>query len=200
MKHVHRPDSQTTREFYAALLDDPVKGQQVIETASVGINGAVYIALATPNGVEAWIASHKWNKFWYENYSYQLHRETDWPSSDYRFCPERILKLLAPVELLYENESERKMATGWRKSCWDEIAKRKQRPVVSKGTVIRFAYKLRFKRTKETYDTFRWLYGSHFELVGPPGGLFIIRNWRRRDWKILNQAELAELNLQGEMT
>lgn len=201
MPHVHRPASQTTLAFYRELLNDPAKGIEVLDVAAVGISGAVYIALLTPNGVEARIASQKWQNLYYDNYSYQIYNETSTWTEWGTECPERILNLLTPVELLYEDDNKRQAATAWRGRCWETLAKRKARPTVSKGTIIRFDPPLTFRRTKESYDTFRWLYGSTFRAVGKKGGLFIIRNWRKRStWKILNAAEVAALNLEGEIT
>lgn len=45
-------------------------------------------------------------------------------------CPERILKLLTETEYEY--------AKDWRQRCWDRIARKKSRPKIVKGTVLRY--------------------------------------------------------------
>jgi hypothetical protein len=190
MTWANRSSSQSTREFYAEILDDADKGHQVIDVASVGINGEVYIALATPEGVRAYVAFQKWNRFYYENYNYRLHSETEWHLDQSWRCPKRILDVLSPVELLYPDDKQREQAAKWRQRSYDELAKKKARPKVSKGDTIQFDYELYFRKSKEKHDTFVWLYGSHFRLPTQEGhARYILPNWRDRNWKIIAHAE-----------
>ena len=53
-------------------------------------------------------------------------------------CPEKILKLLTPLE---ENEG---YAEEWRRKCWERIEKRKARPTFRVGDVVTFEEDIEF--------------------------------------------------------
>lgn len=59
-------------------------------------------------------------------------------------CPERILKLLSPVEEFTNDGDTRTWASEWRKRCWDNVEKQKNIKKIGLGTVIKFENPVRF--------------------------------------------------------
>ncbi|MBI4673127.1 MAG: hypothetical protein HY741_15850 [Chloroflexi bacterium] len=70
------------------------------------------------------------------------------------FCPERILKQLAPVEETYSDSSSQRRAREWRDACWANINKRSAIPNLQAGDVVKGPKVLKFTNGFET-DTLR---------------------------------------------
>jgi len=60
-------------------------------------------------------------------------------------CPERILKLLSPVEDFNYGDQTREWVERWRKACWDNVNKKKSIPKINVGDVIKFEKPLEFR-------------------------------------------------------
>ncbi len=99
----------------------------------------VYLAFKTDRGVAAVVVLTRWVPKPADgcNFGYKDIDETWGPCET--SCPERILKLLTPVDDLYEDDRSRQTAQEWRDACWQRIQDRKARPTVHRGDVIEFA-------------------------------------------------------------
>jgi hypothetical protein len=87
------------------------------------------------------------------DFFYKSEEEGQGPPESRCFCPERILKQLAPVEEVYGDDS-RQYACDWREACWANIKKRQTRPKLKVGDVVKFPEILKFTTGLQT-DTLR---------------------------------------------
>ena len=111
-------------------------------------------------------------------------------------CPERILKLLSPVEELGCSEYGRENARKWREACWANLALRKTAKAAKEGSVIKFAEPIGFTNGFK-HDTFQLTLDGRKERFFPayppgtninviPGGYrhYRITNWKTRQFEI----------------
>lgn len=115
------------------------------------------------------------------NFSYKDIDESMGPNEDE--CPERILKLLSPIA-----PDDQSYARDWRERCWKNIERKKNRPKVRKGDVVKFAKPLKFTDGNEI-DTFKFEKGNRFVYqddfyVYPRW--YKISKWRDREFEVLS--------------
>ena len=107
----HKPHGMAIKEFFIGEF-----GREIVDCAVVNRNTA-YIAYRTnDHNIHAIVCLLKYNSRDYYNISYKDMDETSGPNASE--CPERILKVLTPIE----NE----WANAWRKRCRENIQKRKE--------------------------------------------------------------------------
>jgi hypothetical protein len=158
-----------TYDFFATLWNS--EHTQVIGAAAPGFD-TVYVALKTPQGVTAIVVETQWVKD-FHNFGYKDCDEGCGPFN--AACPERILKLLSPVEDLYEGESL-ESARRWRAECQAAIDARKAKPTVRPGDIVVFQTPVTF--TTGTRQRLRFVKGSRF--VDEHGyGRFRLAKWRQ---------------------
>jgi len=141
---LHRQDGQGMKEFFEREWNT----KNIIDCAMVNC-ATVYMAyktiksdLANENEIVALVVRVNFHRGYY-NFSYKDMDETMMPY--YFDCPERILKLLTPTT--NENSIE------WRKRCWENVNKRKSKPKLKIGDVLKFHKPIRFTNGYEE-DTF----------------------------------------------
>lgn len=182
---VTRHAGKKSRDFYRPLIDNPAKGEEMIDIASVGFQGAAYIAVACPQGVKALVSLQAWRPDYWDNFGYRILPEWHHYSS-LRGCPQRILEILSPPELLYTDAAQQKRAVYERKRAWEEIEERKQIPSVPKGSLVEFTTPLTFTDGYQA-KILRLMYGTTFAPIGDaPHSRYKIPRWRRAEnWKVL---------------
>ena len=143
----HKPRGQSIEGFFKeefAWKDHP--GAGVIDCVVVKFRTA-YLAVRLPSGrVIAVVCLLQYRPGDYYNFGYKDIDETMGPGP--AECPERILKLLTPLE---EHE---KYAREWRERCWARINARRTRPKLTDGCVIKLKHPVKFANGDEL-DTFR---------------------------------------------
>lgn len=101
-------------------------------------------------------------------------------------CPERILKLLSPVEEIWpEPCSGRQYAAEWRARCQARVARRKTALAVKPGTTIRFEKPLKFTDGSEHRQFTLRRSGRKDVFVAQSGGDYRITRWRDRPFEIV---------------
>lgn len=99
------------------------------------------------------------------NFSYKEMTEFEGPVR--RECPENILKLLTPLEEIAKkdgkdvNDYPYQYAKNWRQDCWDNLKKRKSKPRISNGTIIKLSESVKFS-DGNSYDLFQKVGRSFF--------------------------------------
>lgn len=114
-------------------------------------------------------------------------------------CPERILRLLSPLTVLYPDGNEH--AAQWRERCWKRIRDRKAQPRIKAGDVLDFATAIKFTNGDEL-RLFRFTgKGNSFvpvHIVQEPrvapkvvecGGRYSISGWRDRTYQRVVSAD-----------
>jgi hypothetical protein len=129
----------------------------------------------------------------YENFCYKEMEEGQGPNED--DCPARILKLLSPLEKVYDPGSfSHEWAGNWRARCHAKLDQRKTRPKIKDGDRVRFPAPFEFSDGEKVqefiyrnYDRkvrfFRPLYST-----GPVydyGTYYRIPNWRDLPYTIV---------------
>lgn len=136
-----RSKGTTNREFF----EKEFRGIVIDDIAQVGFN-TIYVASHhpnTPDKVYGGVILVRWDPQSDYNFGYKDMEEGMGPNESQ--CPERILKLLSPVDQLYAEGSSREWATQWRERCWRNVAERKDRVRLTKGGKYRMTKDVRFR-------------------------------------------------------
>jgi len=103
-------------------------------------------------------------------------------------CPERILKLLSPLEDFCTPSPDRdggyEWAKRWREECWENVAKRKRRPKLKVGDVVTFEREVSF-RNGERHKSLRVESTRPLRFKTPNGGGY--------GYFIINRRKLEEV-------
>ena len=152
--YTHRSRGMSDLDFFTSGIRRKVTGpdgkespssEHILAAATVGMR-ACYIAYRTHQGnvicvvcLIHWVPNAR-DGF---NFGYKDMEEGDGPcESD---CPERIMKLLDPVENSYSPDtSTYNWASAWRQRCWDNINHRKAKPSIKAGQWVIFTEPVRF--------------------------------------------------------
>ena len=144
----HRPKGQSHLAFFKERFEN--EDFKVIDAAA-HLN-TVYLVCAAK--------SSQWKNFAvimqcqyvkdHYNFLYKDEGEDQGPPASRCFCPERILKLLAPVEEAYSGMAGLDYARVWREACWANINKRRAIPKLKVGDVVKFPKVLKFTNGFET--------------------------------------------------
>lgn len=171
---MYREPGLSHKEFFARQFD----GENCVVLDAGGRPNCAYVAVKGPRGVFAVVCLTRWDPNSHDNFAYKPMEETMGPCASQ--CPERILKLLSPVEDLYEHEGTRRTVQEWRDSCHAYHEKRKSAAAVKPGDRIRLANPMTFtdgvKRQEFTFvkrSTFRDDFGT----------LVKISNWKSRPFE-----------------
>ena len=112
-------------------------------------------------------------------------------------CPERIMRLLTPLNSYPESARSSSDAQKWRDECWRRINEKKSRPKVKEGDIVRFKTPLHFTNGA-TLDTFRCVSAKRgrFSGEGQPGAarLYHIRGWRNLAYEVLPELVQGEVS------
>lgn len=166
----HRPKGISHKAWFANQWAD---GFELLDMAQKGTT--LYGALRCPAGdVVGIVILQRWAPKAYWNYCTKSMSEEMGPF--YYDCPERILALLTP--------SESKEANEWRAKCWENVYRRKERPRISKGDIVRFEKPLKFTDGSE-HDTFQFERGSTFRTRGPWSYKVRISGWADRAYSVV---------------
>lgn len=156
-----------TRELLRFGLEEGPSKYEFVDTATVATT--FYAAVRNrENGEVCGLVVLQQRQRGYHNYFRKEIDETMGPAEDR--CPDRILDLLSPTENEY--------ALDWRARCRKYNERRRTRPKVGAGAVVRFASPLRFSDGVET-DEFRLVGRSTFVRV-LDGRRVRIPSWRER--------------------
>jgi hypothetical protein len=180
----NRRSGISAKEYWTNEFSD---GYEVLDVAQVKRN-TVYAAIRHPEGyVFGFVALQQWNPTSYHNFACKTMDESCGPNESE--CPERILKLLSPLEDMYDDlESGGGLyAKQWRERCQDNLDRRAAAKKVKVGDIVTFAHPLHFydgsERTEFTYlgkNRFSDKYGY---------GRYSIRNWRTRNFSFFTPSE-----------
>ena len=146
----HRPKGTTDREFFSSRFDSDAG--HIVDIARHGFN-TVYIAYWSQAydatfAIICLIKNTPKEKF---NFGY---KDIDEFMGSYEYhCPERILKLLSPLDVFKAQGVNINYAETWRNECWANIRRKKARGPLSKGRVFRLPSPLNFTGGGR-YDTF----------------------------------------------
>lgn len=173
-----RPHGESVMATLRRSIGAAYWDSHVVDAAAPTI-GAVYVAHRDELGlVSLTIILTRYGRD--GSFGYKVLDETQ--GLDLDRCPERILRLLSPVEELYASEFEvsaRHEAHKLRAACYERLA----RPRVPKGARLRFAGPIRFTTGEVATDlVFRG--GNRFSLVSGYGNLRI-PGWRDREFEIV---------------
>lgn len=145
--YTHKPESMSVRAFFESHFtsENEYAKWVLLDCAVVRLRTA-YLAtrrlnkLTQEECVFATVCHLDYIRNDYYNFGY---KDIDEDSGPYAAeAPERILKLLSPTD----NEN----ALRWREQCWGNIQKKKGRPTLRKGMIIRHKAKaIRFQDGKE---------------------------------------------------
>ena len=199
----HRPKGQSTREFFQEEF-----GDGVIDAAATLTEA--YIAYRVSDresgeakGVICVVCLVRWVRDDYFNFGYKELEESSGPGP--ARCPERILQLLTKFD--FGSDEANRRSREWRERCWARVRKRKSRPSLECGMVIRFrepipysdgsrisefivasTKPLRFVDARYPVGSYRYtirretLVATEFEVVGQA-----VREGRR--WKVTRRGE-----------
>lgn len=140
--YVYKPKTMSIREFFEERFnysEENGRYGKILDCAVVNLRTA-YIAYEIGDAqgkreVIAIVCALDYNPKSDCNFGYKDMDETMGP---YLYdCPERILKLLTPTDHEY--------AKKWREKCWENIRKRKDRPMLKKDAVIEFSSPIHFR-------------------------------------------------------
>lgn len=164
------------------LIDGATKNGVFYGALRVGGDASSYKTASGKEEVTALVVLLRWNRGEY-NFGYKDMDEAMGPG--YAECPEKILKLLSPVEAIYGEAGETgsaRYATDWREECYAAIRKRKESAKVKPGMTVKFAEAVKFTSgaeldtlTFEKRDTFRDEYGRRYRVSG----------WRNRRYELV---------------
>lgn len=165
--YTYKPKNVSVRQFFEERFnynEDDGKYGKIIDCAVVNLRTA-YIAYEIGDAlgkreVIAIVCALDYKPNDYYNFGYKDMDESMGPY--YYDCPERILKLLTPTEHEWAKE--------WREKCWKRIQRKKARPKLKKGMVIKFADPIVFSSGRQE-DTFR---------MEDPRRLIFSDRWGRR--------------------
>lgn len=103
--------------------------------------------------------------------------------SPYYFgCPERILKLLTPLD---DTSDPKGYARNWRGACWESIAKANAQPKLNHGDRVKVAYTLHgVPHTEAVVHK----HGKRTLFATPSGTLFRLSHWREREMEVVGAA------------
>lgn len=189
----HREKGLTDREYFARQYENETN--KILACTSK--NRAFYAALQTSMGVVAIVVSFQWFRSsdsesgnW-ENFVYKPMDETCGPNE--AECPQRILDLLDPVDVLYGDGSGAQNAADWRATCEQAIAKAAKKHPVRKGDTVTFSQTINFQGgTSSSLDSFTFVKGSTFSDVKYASQRYKISNWRKRDYRNLSHEARLE--------
>jgi hypothetical protein len=162
----HRDKGMSQKEFFMGEFGGETT--TVLDAASGSFDRHnVYVAVKLRDSKVIGVAClTRWVPRDYYNFGYKDMSEDMGPViSD---CPERILKLLSPVEELFTNEGSRDCASRWRERCWENIKSRKNRIKLSVGKKVRIIRDLPL-----TYETM------------PAGTILTVLDARRRIFSMM---------------
>lgn len=152
----YRAKGQTHKEFFTQeyARED---GFEVLDVAAGSIDRSnVYMALRLPRGVVIGVAYlTKWSPRSAYNFGWKDMDESMGPNiSD---MPERIYKLLSPLEEVYpdadfEADSSPRWAKEWRQRVEAHHARMKNRPKLTTGVQVKLPYDLRTIKAGETFE------------------------------------------------
>jgi len=144
----HRPKGQSHLAFFKERFEN--ENFKVIDAA--GHLNTVYLVCAAKSSQWKNIAAIIQCQYVKEDYNflYKDEGEDQGLPESRCFCPERILKLLAPVEEAYSDSSSQRRAREWREACWANINKRRAIPNLKVGDVVKFPKVLKFTNGFET--------------------------------------------------
>lgn len=141
LTHTHRPKGYSTKEFLQKEFGGKTK---IIDCAMSG--STAYLAVIHDNSkhVECIVVLTSRKSKDYHNFSYKVIHETEIPS--YYDCPERIFKLLTPVDIAYAKYSveTRNRAHEWRQKA-RLGAEAKSKLKLKTGVKLKFKNGIRFK-------------------------------------------------------
>lgn len=139
--YTHRPKGTSTREFFEKEFRKDVV---IDDIAQIGFS-VVYLAYhykEVPEKVYGAVTLIHWSSRFNEcNFGYKDMSEDMGPNESE--CPERILKLLSPVEELYTGDGL-EWAKAWRDRCWANVERMKNRFKLKNGAEYRMTDTVRF--------------------------------------------------------
>ena len=198
----HRPKGMSNKDYFQEYIFGD--NYEVLDAAQQR-GKPVYLAVRHPEGyVFGCVVLVHYNRSDYFNFWHKEIDESSGPCEDE--CPERILKLLSPLDEIYGppfigpmkqyQSAPGQHAREWRARCWANVERRKAQPKVTPGTVVRFAHPVYFGSYGE-YDTFVFVKGSTFEVQGEVNGMGYplrvrIRSWRSRHWEVVPTPDPVE--------
>ena len=147
--YTHKSKNMSIKEFF----EQEFPSMDILECSVVKFR-TVYMACRSkskPEEVFAVICLINYAPKDHYNFGYKDMDETMGPCE--RSAPEKIMKLLTPIEVTGENS--RKWATEWREACWKRInamkakAKTRKADPVKVGDVIEFEHSIRFTDGRE---------------------------------------------------
>lgn len=166
-------------DFFKDELDDD---ENVVLDVAASLHVA-YIAYGTPAGVTCLVAETRWiTQYALDEFSYSL--EGEWGSPYPAKCPARILKLLTPIEQLFEDEYKARRAADWRARCEAELERRKKQPKVPRGALVRFDPPLKTKSGQQL-EILRYRRHSSFEDPADRFTVWRVPIWRQRNFEII---------------
>ena len=132
--YTHRPKGQSALDFFrqefgdgvidaAATLTEAYIAYQVRDPKTGEIKGVICIVCLT-----------QWVRGDYYNFGYKDMDESMGPGP--ARCPERILRQLTDYD--FGSEEANRASREWREACWEWVSRRKSRPRLRRGMVIRF--------------------------------------------------------------
>jgi len=147
----------THKAFFSEEFGRPEKGFVVLDVASGSVDrSAVYVAMKLPRGeVIAIACMTQWRPNDPYNFGYKDMDESMGPGiSD---CPERIFKLLSPLEDVFpgadfEADAGPKWAKDWRARVEAGHQRRRSRPKLRNGMMVKVPYDLRTIRANEPFE------------------------------------------------
>ena len=176
----HKEPTETTLDFFKREFS----GTEILDCATYGWSEA-YLACKSRERVFAIVCKLQRKPQEEYNFGYKDINEEMGPY--YFNCPERILRLLSPTKNEY--------AKNWRLKCLERIEKRKAKPKLNDGDIVRFYKPIEF-RGGEKRDAFRVrIFGRKIRFVHPeasrdyptPNYYSTIYNidYRNRDFEII---------------
>jgi hypothetical protein len=188
----HRDKGWTERDW---LADNLLDADRIVDVAKVGnVDYVAYRVRSIHNedgdydAVTCLVLLTRWIRgdSDYYNFGYKDMDESMGPHE--AKCPERILDVLSPLEMLYEPSPDKdwsyEWARDWRKACRAYHTHRKAAKAVTPGTTIRFKHPLTFTSGVKL-DTFVREGKNVFTV---PGGWtrYKIPSWRDYEFEVLD--------------
>lgn len=184
--YTHKDKGITIKDFFTKEFSG--ENGEVIDCAVVERKTA-YIAYRGKKGrlegkVTAFICLLGYSKDYY-NFGY---KDMDETMGAYEAkCPERILNLLSPVEEFGLSERGMEYASEWRKSCWENINKKKTAVTLKDGDIVHFEKAIHFTNGDNIQDFKVKKEGKkvRFESIGKYWQKYQITNWKDREFTII---------------
>ena len=191
--YTNKPKGTTLKEFFASEFT--VKGEaRILDVASVGWAEA-YAAFRTSDGrvIGMAIMTNYRPKEAYYNFGYKELEEFSGPYITN--CPERILKLLTPLDPITEDTPEDcslRWAHRWRAACWAKVnshkGKTKDRAKLTDGCTIRFAEPIGFTDGSGRQEFYVHMDKRKVTFHDKPDCLWLyykISKWREREYTVV---------------